>query len=130
MDGLEAATTGTPAPAAATPPAAAPAPAVTPSAPAPAPAPAESKGGGMGSSIKEAISTMNWTEVVFGVLGSAALFYTIYYYKYNLTMNKSFKAEMQNKIDDLTIKLADMQSASQRDVVPSNAQQQGFDGFY
>lgn len=129
MDGLEAATTGTPAPAAATPPAAAPAPAATPSAPAPAPAP-ESKGGGMGSSIKEAISTMNWTEVVFGVLGSAALFYTIYYYKYNLTMNKSFKSEMQNKIDDLTIKLADMQSASQRDVVPSNAQQQGFDGFY
>jgi hypothetical protein len=82
----------------------------------------------MGSSIKEAISTMNWTEVIFGVLGSAALFYTIYYYKYNLTMNKTFKAEMQNKIDDLTIKLSDMQSASQRDVVPTN--QEGFDGFY
>jgi hypothetical protein len=84
----------------------------------------------MGSSIKEAISTMNWTEVIFGVLGSAALFYTIYYYKYNLTMNKTFKAEMQNKIDDLTIKLSDIQSASQRDVVPTSTPQQGFDGFF
>ena len=112
----------------------APAPAAAPAAPAPAAAPpaapaaAPQSSGGMGSSIKEAISTMNWTEVIFGVLGSAALFYTIYYYKYNLTMNKTFKAEMQNKIDDLTIKLSDMQSASQRDVVPMN--QEGFDGFY
>ena len=121
MEGLEAATSATVAPA---PAAAAPAPAAAPPA-APAAAPQSS---GMGSSIKEAISTMNWTEVIFGVLGSAALFYTIYYYKYNLTMNKTFKAEMQNKIDDLTIKLSDMQSASQRDVVPMN--QEGFDGFY
>ena len=129
MEGLEAATSATAAPA----PAAAPAaPAATPAAapaaaPAPAPAP---QSNGMGSSIKEAISTMNWTEVIFGVLGSAALFYTIYYYKYNLTMNKTFKAEMQNKIDDLTIKLSDMQSASQRDVITANTPQQGFDGFY
>jgi hypothetical protein len=117
-----------PAPAAAPTPAAAPAPA-TPSVAAPAPAP-ESSGGGFASSIKEAVSTMNWTEVVFGILGSAALFYTIYYYKYNLTMNKKFKAEMQNKIDDLTIKLSDLQSASQRDLASANTQQEGFDGFY
>ena len=117
----------------ATAPAPAPAPAAAPApeaASAPAPAPAQSSGGGFGSSIKEAVSTMNWTEVIFGVLGSAALFYTIYYYKYNLTMNKTFKAEMQNKIDDLTIKLSDLQSASQRDVVPANTPQQGFDGFF
>jgi hypothetical protein len=126
MEGLEAATSATVAPApAAAPAAAAPAPAAAPPA---APPAAPQSSGGMGSSIKEAISTMNWTEVIFGVLGSAALFYTIYYYKYNLTMNKTFKAEMQNKIDDLTIKLSDMQSASQRDVVPMN--QEGFDGFY
>jgi hypothetical protein len=128
---MEEATSATaPAPAAAPTPAAAPAPASTP-APASATAPApESSGGGFASSIKEAVSTMNWTEVVFGILGSAALFYTIYYYKYNLTMNKTFKAEMQNKIDDLTIKLSDLQSASQRDVVPANTPQQGFDGFF
>ena len=41
-------------------------------------------------------------------------------------MNKSFKTEMQNKIDDLTIKIADIQSANERDAV----NQQGFDGFY
>ena len=122
---MEEATSATVAPAPAAAPAAASAPAAAPPA---APAAAPQSSGGMGSSIKEAISTMNWTEVIFGVLGSAALFYTIYYYKYNLTMNKTFKAEMQNKIDDLTIKLSDMQSASQRDVVPTN--QEGFDGFY
>jgi hypothetical protein len=122
---MEEVTSATVAPAPAAAPAAAPAP---PAAPPAAPAAAPQSSGGMGSSIKEAISTMNWTEVIFGVLGSAALFYTIYYYKYNLTMNKTFKAEMQNKIDDLTIKLSDMQSASQRDVVPTN--QEGFDGFY
>jgi hypothetical protein len=37
---------------------------------------------------------------------------------------------MQNKIDDLTIKISDMESASQRDILPANTPQQGFDGFY
>lgn len=125
MEALPASTSAAaPAPApVAAPPAPAPAPAPT-AAPAPMPAPAAR--GGM-DSVRDAMRTMNWTEVIFGVLGSAALFYTIYYYKYNLTMNKTFKNEVQNKIDDLTIKIADIQSASQRDVVPT---QQGFDGFF
>jgi hypothetical protein len=122
MEGLEGQMNPTPATANAVAPA--PAPALAASAPAPAPSPAPSSGGG--NSIKEVFQSMNWTEVIFGVLGSAALFYTIYYYKYNLTMNKSFKTEMQNKIDDLTIKIADIQSANERDAVT----QQGFDGFY
>jgi hypothetical protein len=113
----------------------APAAALAPPAPAPAPAPAvaapaapesKSSGGGM-DSVKDVLNNMNWTEVLFGVLGSSALFYTIYYYRYNLTMNKSFKSEIQNKIDDLTIKIADIQSAKERDIIVN---QSGFDGFY
>lgn len=124
MEALPASTSAAaPAPAPAAPPAPAPAPAP---AAAPMPAAAPAPRGGM-DSVRDAMRTMNWTEVIFGVLGSAALFYTIYYYKYNLTMNKTFKTEMQNKIDDLTIKLADLQSASQRDVVQP---QQSFDGFF
>lgn len=107
-------------------PAPAPSPAPAPAAAAPMPAAAPAPRGGM-DSVKDAMRTMNWTEVIFGILGSAALFYTIYYYKYNLTMNKTFKNEMQNKIDDLTIKIADIQSASSRDVVET---QQSFDGFF
>lgn len=112
-------------------PAAAPAPApAAPAAPAAAPVTApesKSSGGGGMDSIKDVLNNMNWTEVLFGVLGSAALFYTIYYYRYNLTMNKSFKSEIQNKIDDLTIKIADIQSAKERDIIVN---QSGFDGFY
>jgi hypothetical protein len=122
MEGLEAPVNATPA--AAAPVAAAPA-APTPAA-APAPASQQSSGGGI-DSIKDVFNNMNWTEVIFGVVGSAALFYTIYYYRYNLTMNKSFKTEIQNKIDDLTIKIADIQSASERDIIVN---QSGFDGFY
>lgn len=121
MEGLEGQMNPSPA-AAAAPAAPAPAPAA---APAPAPAAVAPSSDGGGNSIKEVFQSMNWTEVVFGVLGSAALFYTIYYYRYNLTMNKSFKTEIQNKIDDLTIKIADIQSANERDAVT----QQGFDGF-
>jgi hypothetical protein len=111
-------------------PSAAPAPAPAPPAPAPAvaaPAAPEPKSSGGMDSVKDVLNNMNWTEVLFGVLGSAALFYTIYYYRYNLTMNKSFKSEIQNKIDDLTIKIADIQSAKERDIIVN---QSGFDGFY
>jgi len=117
MEGLEGQVN--PTPAATTAPAAAPAPAT------PAPDFTPSNSGG-GNSIKEVFQNMNWTEIIFGVLGSAALFYTIYYYKFNLTMNKSFKTEMQNKIDDLTIKIADIQSAKERDAVT----QESLDGFF
>jgi hypothetical protein len=126
MEGLETATLS--APAAAAPAAAAPAAA----APAPAPAepaspPASSRGGGSMGSIKEVFQSLNWNEVIFGVLGTAALYYTIYYYRYNITTGKSLNTEIQNKIDDLAIKVADLQSATQRDELLGN---QSFDGMF
>jgi hypothetical protein len=127
MEGLEAATSSAAAPAAASAPApaaAAPAPAPAPAAPASAPA---SSGGGSMDSIKDAFQSLNWNEVIFGVLGTAALYYTIYYYRYNITTGKALNTEIQNKIDDLSIKVADLQSATQRDELLGN---QSFDGMF
>ena len=117
MDELAAAT-ATAAPAAA--PAAA-APAAAPAAPAAPTAynPPPLDGGSGGNGVMDILKRLNWLEVGFGVLGSAALFYTIYYYKYNINITKTFQTDFQNKLDDLTIKLSDVQS-----VVEKNNQQQ------
>jgi hypothetical protein len=102
MDALETTqTTPTPAPET-------PAP-VTPAAPV---AVTESKSeGGVVSILKN----LNWIEVGFGILGSAALYYAIYYYRYNINAQKSFQSEMQNKIDELNIKIADINSVIKKE---------------
>ena len=98
------------------------APSVTPQAPpmaAPTPAPTpnvapmasveptshESSDG----SIMGILKNLNWLEITFGVLGTAALYYTIYYYRYNLINGDKAKLDMQNKIDSLEIKLSDVE---------------------
>lgn len=60
------------------------------------------------NSISAALKNMNWVEVGFGVLGTAALFYTIYYYRYNLDATAKLKNDFQQKLDELEIKLADV----------------------
>lgn len=102
-----------------TPTAAAPAPAPpapTPAAPAPAAAPAPmsmpSSGGGK---LTDMVKRLNPLEIGFGILGAAALYYTIYYFKYNMTMSKGFRTEIENKVDELTMKVSDVQSAVERD---------------
>jgi hypothetical protein len=106
--GLNSATTAT------APPPIAPAPAPAPT-PAPAPAPAPMNMGGGSSKVTDIVKKLNPVEVLFGVLGAAALYYTIYYFKYNLAMNKGFKNEIENKVDELSMKVADVQSALERD---------------
>lgn len=56
------------------------------------------------------LKNLNWVEVSFGILGSAALYFTIYYYRHNLNAQAGFKTDMQNKIDELQIKLSDVSS--------------------
>ena len=101
----------------ATPPAPAPippAPPVTAAPPsvntaAPAAAPATSTGSGtFKDAWNKAIS--NPAPLIFGILGSAALYYAIYYYKYNNQMNKVFVKTVENKIDDLDMKYSDLVS--------------------
>lgn len=105
------------------------APAPAPAAPAaPAPAPAMPMGGmpmgGGSGKITDILKRINVVEVGFGILGAAALYYTIYYYRYNLTMSKTFRTEIENKVDDLSMKVADVQSAVERD--KAQAATQGF----
>lgn len=100
MDGLTA-TPVNPAPTSAPVPASAPT--ITP-APAPAPAPSS------GVKIADIFKRSNMIELGFGVLGAAALYFTIYYYRYSMTMSKSMSADFQNKLDDLEIKVGDLQS--------------------
>jgi len=80
-----------------------------PAAPMPAAATPPAQSGG-GSNITDILKNLNWIEICFGILGTAALYYTVYYYRYNITATKMAKNETQNQIDELTIKLADMQS--------------------
>jgi hypothetical protein len=87
--------------------------------PAPAPAPVSTP---MVSSptpsrfdFRDFFRNINLLEIGFGILGSAALYYTIYYYRYDINKNKGFKSEVENKIDDLDIKISDLQSALQRE---------------
>ena len=103
-------------------PAATPAPAAEPAQAAPAPMPTSSSSS---ESVPDILKSLNWTEVLFGVLGSAALFYTIYYFRYNMNAGQAFQNQIQNKIDDLNIKIADVNS-----VLASKAQAQSFEGFY
>lgn len=87
-------------------PAAPPAP-ITPAAPVTA-EPAPPSGGG--DSIKDVFTNMNWIEVGFGILGAASLFYVINYFRYRNRMGKVFENSIQNKMDDLNIKMADVNS--------------------
>jgi len=120
MEGLENATvtpsvTPTPAaPLAATPaaaPATTPAPALVPAA-TPAPT-SELNGSSSDNSLMGIIKSLNWIEVTFGIIGAAALYYTIYYYKYNMTNGDKTRNEMQNRIDALEIKLAELKTEEQ-----------------
>jgi len=100
-----------------TPPVPAPAPAPAPAAPA-APAPMSmpmSMPTGGGGKITDVLKRLNPLEIGFGILGAAALYYTIYYFKYNMTMSKTFRTDIENKVDELTMKVSDVQSAVERD---------------
>jgi hypothetical protein len=104
MDGIET-SAASPAPIASAPAAPAPVADVAPVAPVNAPVTAP-----QGQSVTEILKSLNWVEIGFGVLGSAALFYMIYYYRYNINTNKTLVSDMQNKIDELTIKVSDLSS--------------------
>lgn len=108
-------------------PATAPAPAPATPAPAPAMQPMQMQPTA-GSKIGDIFKRMNMIEVGFGILGATALYFTIYYYRYNMTMSKALANDLQNKVDDLEIKVSDLQSAMERD--NSQPQQQQARPFF
>jgi prefoldin subunit 5 len=77
-----------------------------------------------GSNILQTMKNLNWVEIGFGVIGAAALYYAIYYYRYSVKNNKAFQTDFQNKIDDINIKMADVSSAMQEMKNTQEQQQQ------
>jgi len=106
-------------------PAPAPAPAPAP-VPAPSPAPMQAQmvpSQPTGSRITDVLKRMNMLEIGFGIVGAAALYFTIYYYRYSMTMSKGVTQKLQNKLDELEIKVSDVQSALERDKVSASSSQ-------
>lgn len=85
----------------------------TPTAPPPPAMPQMAQGGSTssGGGLKDTFKNMNWVEVGFGILGATALFYAIYYFRYNINNQKTFVKNMEGKVDDLTIRMHDISSA-------------------
>ena len=79
-----------------------------------------------GGSITDILKDMNWIEVGFGILGTATLYYAIYYYRYNINQNKFLIEKLQNQIDDSNMKIADMESA----LIEKESQQQQQVSFF
>jgi hypothetical protein len=70
-------------------------------------APTTSDGGG-GDSFTDILKGLNWVEIGISLLGVTALVYTISYFRYNFKIVKPEMANMQNQIDDLTIKVSQL----------------------
>lgn len=118
MEGLENATV-TPSAAPQVTPMVTPPPAAAPAAAAPSfSAEPSSEGSSSDNSLMGIIKSFNWIEVTFGIIGAAALYYTIYYYKYNMTSSDKTRNEMQNRIDALEIKLADLEQKEENKNTP------------
>jgi hypothetical protein len=82
-----------------------------------------SSSGSFQDTFKKAVS--NPVQLGFGILVSAALFYTIYYFRYKVQFQKVFVANVENKIDELDMKYADVLSKlnNQTEVPQENLQQ-------
>lgn len=91
----------------------------TPPAPAPAVVNEPSSNSSSDGNVVGILKNLNYIEVGFGVLGAAALYFAIHYYRLNINAQKSFQAEMRNKIDELNIKIADVNSVIKKDTTPN-----------
>ena len=91
-----------------------PAPAPVQAAPAAAPAapatpPSNSQGGSFMDVLKK-----DAVHITFGILGATALFYLIYYYRYNTQTAKGFQTTFQNQLDEMKIELSDLKSVENK----------------
>jgi hypothetical protein len=104
-----------------------PTPAPAPTAPAPAPVvdmPMNyGDGGGGGNIVMDTIKSVSPLEWILSILGTTALIYSIYYFRNNIEINKA-KTGLENKIDELEIKISDLSSAIQNQKQQQQQQQQ------
>jgi hypothetical protein len=112
-----------------------PAPAIpiaTPVAVAPAPiaaAPMPSSDGG-GSNFMDTVKSLNWLEVGAGVLGAVTMYFAIFYYRNKVFLERAIFNEQNNKIDQLSIKIADLEAAKEKEKQPTVSKSNGFNGLF
>jgi hypothetical protein len=94
----------------------------------PNPTPMVSSGGG-NRSFMDILKSFNYLEIGFGILGSATLYYMIYYYRYNMINSKKFQIQTENKIDELEIKISDLSSSIQSKQTQQQQDIGAFGGF-
>ena len=56
-------------------------------------------------SIKDFFKSLNVLEIGFSILGVAALFYTIHYYRFKLKEDKMINNELQRQIDEIKMNI-------------------------
>jgi hypothetical protein len=76
--------------------------------------------------VVDTLKNLNWIQIGFGVLGSYFLFLGIYYFRYNIKMTKTFVGNVENKIDELDIKYADLSSVVNKGEKQKEASNKGF----
>lgn len=74
----------------------------------------------------ETLKNLNWIQIGFGGLISYFIFNATYYYRYNIKMTKTFVGNVENKIDELDIKYADLSSVVNKGEKQKEASSKGF----
>lgn len=77
-----------------------------------APAP-QMTSGGVAGSVNDFFRGVNWVDVGILMLGTAALYYTIYYYRIKIKAQKRELADMGNKVDMMEAKVSAIQKQQQ-----------------
>lgn len=70
-----------------------------------------------GQGVMAYLKSVNWLEVGFMILGSAALIYTIYYYKVEMNKNKLQNNRMAKQIDELKMNLQTQMKGKYKEIV-------------
>lgn len=71
-------------------------------------------GGATNTNWKSWAKAQNWVEIGFLILGTAAFFYMIKYYKYRMNVERDALQKMQLKTDELTAEMAGLKTALSR----------------
>jgi hypothetical protein len=79
----------------------------------PMPAAPQMQSGGVTGSVNDFFRGVNWVDVGILMLGTAALYYTIYYYRIKIKAQKRELADMGNKVDMMEAKVSAIQKQQQ-----------------
>lgn len=79
------------------------------------PPPASSSGGSF-------LSSLNWTQIIWSMLGATALYCTIFYFRYKGNSDRQTEAKINQSLDNLNTRVQDLENELQP--------RQSFDGGF